>query len=97
MITIQGQYATARVMIDEIDADTRRQIYHILAAPVSEGSTIAIMPDTHAGNNCVVGFTQRLNNSGAVSPNMLGVDIGCTVSLFPLGEPGEIDFAALDA
>ena len=24
MITIQGQYATARVMIDEIDADTRR-------------------------------------------------------------------------
>ena len=26
MITIQGQYATARVMIDEIDADTRRQM-----------------------------------------------------------------------
>ncbi|MBR5888120.1 MAG: RtcB family protein [Akkermansia sp.] len=97
MITIQGQYATARVMIDEIDADTRRQIYHILAAPVSEGSTIAIMPDTHAGNNCVVGFTQQLNSAGAVSPNMLGVDIGCTVSLFPLGAPGEIDFAALDA
>ena len=33
MITIQGQYAAARVMIDEIDADTRRQIYHILATP----------------------------------------------------------------
>lgn len=83
-------------MIDEIDADTRRQIYHILAAPVSEGSRIVIMPDTHAGNNCVVGFTQRLNAAGAVSPNMLGVDIGCTVSLLPLGEPGDIDFAALD-
>ena len=25
MITIQGQYAAARVMIDEIDADTRRR------------------------------------------------------------------------
>lgn len=97
MIDIQGQYAAARVMIDEIDADTRRQIYHILAAPVSEGSRIAIMPDTHAGNNCVVGFTQRLNAAGAISPNMLGVDIGCTVSLLPLGEIGDIDFAALDA
>ncbi|MBQ8479522.1 MAG: RtcB family protein [Akkermansia sp.] len=97
MITIQGQYASARVMIDEIDADTRRQIYHILAAPVSAGSHIAIMPDTHAGNNCVVGFTQRLNAAGAVSPNMLGVDIGCTVSLLPLGEVGGIDFPALDS
>lgn len=44
MITIQGQYAAVRVMIDEIDADTRRRIYHILAAPVSEGSRSAIAP-----------------------------------------------------
>lgn len=44
MIIIQDQYAAARVMIDEIDADTRRQIYHILAAPVSEGSRSAIAP-----------------------------------------------------
>lgn len=97
MMTIQGQYAEARVMIDEIDTDTRRQIYHILAAPVSQGSSIAIMPDTHAGSNCVVGFTQRLNAAGAVSPNMLGVDIGCTVSLFPLGEVDDINFPALDS
>lgn len=42
MIAIQGQYAATRVMIDEIDADTRRRIYHILAAPVSEGSRSAV-------------------------------------------------------
>ena len=53
MITIQGQYATARVMIDEIDADTRRQIYHILAAPDAYKpmhlirSTIAPAVDIH--------------------------------------------------
>lgn len=97
MITIKGRYASADIMIDEIDEDTRRQIYHILASPVAEGSRIVIMPDTHAGNNCVVGFTQRLNTAGALAPNMLGVDIGCTVSLFPVGVVEEVDFAELDA
>lgn len=97
MITIKGQYATATIMLESIDEETRRQIYHILASPMAEGSRIVIMPDTHAGNNCVVGVTQKLNAGGAVSPNILGVDIGCTVSLLPLGEVENINFAELDA
>ncbi len=39
MITIQGQYAAARVMIDEIDADTHRRIYHIRSV---EGGPVVI-------------------------------------------------------
>lgn len=84
-------------MVDDIDEPTRREIYHLLAAPVCEGSNIVIMPDTHAGKNCVVGFTQCLNRAGAISPNMLGCDIGCSVSLYPLGVVEGIDYAALDA
>lgn len=39
------------------------------------GSKIRIMPDAHAGKGCTVGTTMTL--SGAVTPNLVGVDIGC--------------------
>lgn len=38
-------------------------------------SRIRIMPDAHAGKGCVIGTTITLN--GAVTPNLVGVDIGC--------------------
>ena len=38
-------------------------------------SKIRIMPDAHAGKGCTVGTTMTLN--GAVTPNLVGVDIGC--------------------
>lgn len=39
------------------------------------GSKIRIMPDAHAGKGCTVGTTMTLD--GAVTPNLVGVDIGC--------------------
>lgn len=38
-------------------------------------SKIRIMPDAHAGKGCVIGTTMTLNR--AVTPNLVGVDIGC--------------------
>lgn len=38
-------------------------------------SKIRIMPDAHAGKCCVIGTTMTLN--GVVTPNLVGVDIGC--------------------
>ena len=38
-------------------------------------SVIRIMPDAHAGKGCTIGTTMTLNN--AVTPNLVGVDIGC--------------------
>lgn len=38
-------------------------------------SKIRIMPDAHAGKGCTVGTTMTLD--GAVTPNLVGVDIGC--------------------
>ena len=38
-------------------------------------SRIRIMPDAHAGKGCVIGTTVTLNR--AVTPNLVGVDIGC--------------------
>lgn len=38
-------------------------------------SKIRIMPDAHAGKGCVIGTTMTLTDS--VTPNLVGVDIGC--------------------
>ena len=38
-------------------------------------SKIRVMPDAHAGKGCVIGTTMTLDS--AVTPNLVGVDIGC--------------------
>ena len=75
MITMQGKYNSANIMIDEIDDVTRKQIQSFLNHPAFANSYIAIMPDCHAGKGAVVGFTMRMNDY--IIPNVVGVDIGC--------------------
>lgn len=79
---IIGQYAEADVMIDQIDAESLRQIYAVCNSEYASGSTIKIMPDVHAGSGCVIGFTQKYNRGAArICPSLVGVDIGCSVSM----------------
>lgn len=54
---------------------------------------IRIMPDAHAGKGCTVGTTMTLTDK--VTPNLVGVDIGCGMLVVKLKEK-EIDLAALD-
>ena len=56
MIVINGKYNSANVMIDEIDAKTRKQIQNFCNNPSFGGSYIAIMPDCHAGAGSCIGF-----------------------------------------
>ena len=58
-----------------------------------DNSTIRIMPDAHAGKGCTIGTTMTLH--GMVTPNLVGVDIGCGMLVIDLGEI-EVDFAKLD-
>ena len=51
------------------------------------------MPDVHAGKGCVIGFTGELSDK--VIPNVVGVDIGCGMMGFSLGEI-DINFKQLD-
>lgn len=62
-------------MIDEIDDTTKEQIQEMLNHPAFAGSYIVIMPDCHAGNGAVIGFTMKMNDY--IIPNIVGVDIGC--------------------
>ncbi len=75
MITMQGKYNSANIMIDDIDETTKNQIQGFLNHPALGSTYIAIMPDCHAGKGAVVGFTMKMNDY--IIPNLLGVDLGC--------------------
>ncbi len=74
MIEITGKHTTAKVMIDDIEESCRKQIETFVN---NEHFTepVAIMPDTHAGNGSVIGFTMPITEG--IIPNVIGVDIGC--------------------
>lgn len=74
MLEYQGEYGKAKVMIDNIDPSTAKQIYEFLNHEAFT-NPIAIMPDTHAGAGAVIGFTMEMTDK--VIPNVIGVDIGC--------------------
>jgi tRNA-splicing ligase RtcB len=88
MLTYQGKYTTANVMIDEIDETTVKQIYQFLNHEAFT-NPIAIMPDCHAGKGAVIGFTMKLTDK--VIPNVIGVDINCGM-LMLIFERNPIDY-----
>lgn len=93
MQTLRGKYNIANVMIDEIEENTKTQILTFLDHPAFKNTYIAIMPDCHAGNGVVIGFTMKMNDY--IIPNIIGVDIGCGMltAIFDKIEP---DLAKLD-
>lgn len=78
MIEITGQYNKAKVLVSDwtkLEDACYKQILNLLNQKFAEDSNIAIMPDTHAGIGCVIGFTQTIVDK--VVPNLVGVDIAC--------------------
>lgn len=93
MIELNGKYNTAKVFTDEVDQASISQVIDLLNQPFSEGSTIRMMPDIHAGAGCTIGTTMTIH--GKVCPNLVGVDIGCGMLVLPLGEV-TLDLEKLD-
>jgi tRNA-splicing ligase RtcB len=86
---------TATIFIDEVENLVEEQIQEVLDHPAFENIDLKIMPDTHAGEGCVVGYTQKLTDF--VIPNIIGVDIGCGIDSYLVGEPNkDINYSALD-
>lgn len=93
MFEVKGKYASAKIFTDNADANVVQQIYSLLNHPISEGAQIRIMPDTHVGAGCVIGYTSTVTDK--VCPNLIGVDIGCGVVGWKLGKP-QFSFEELD-
>jgi RNA-splicing ligase RtcB len=93
MYTIKGKCNEAIVYASTVEDQALEQLQTICDMEIYRGARIRIMPDVHAGAGCTIGTTMTLH--GAVTPNMVGVDIGCGMETAMIKEK-EIDFEKLD-
>lgn len=82
-----------KIFADTIENEVFEQIKKLINYSAYESSKIRVMSDCHSGKGCVVGTTIKLDNK--VTPNLVGVDIGCGVLVIKLLEKN-IDFKKLD-
>ena len=90
---ITGKFATAVCYAEIIEDEARDQIKRMCDYPFTEGSTVRIMPDVHAGKGCTIGTTLTITDKAV--PNIVGVDIGCGMYTVNIGK-GDIDFGLID-
>lgn len=82
MIELKGKNGTTKVFTNNVEQEAISQIIKILNNPISENTTIRIMPDVHAGKGCTIGTTILLpknKKEWKICPNVIGVDIFCGV------------------
>lgn len=98
MFKISGKNAEAKIFTDSVEEQALNQIYGMLNHPVTSNTQVAIMPDVHAGKGSTIGTTIRLSShqeEWKVSPNVVGVDIGCGMMSYKIKEKN-IDLKKLD-
>lgn len=76
---ISTKYGEIKIFAKTIENDAMSQIIQMANSPLGENANIRIMPDCHAGTGCVIGTTMIVTDK--VCPNLVGVDIGCGVTL----------------
>ena len=84
---INSKYGIVKIFAKTIEDEALSQIIQMTNSPIGENSHTRIMPDCHAGKGCVIGTTMRITDK--VCPNIVGVDIGCGVTLLKT----DIDFS----
>lgn len=94
MTQITGKYTSADVFTTQIEDYAVAQIKLLCDQPSFEGCHIAIMPDVHPGKVGPIGFTSTVGR--AVMPGIVGVDIGCGMTMAKQKKPGNPDFVKLD-
>lgn len=71
-----------KIFTDDYESEVADMAKKIGDSDYSKGQKIRIMPDTHVGKGCMIGFTSTVGNR--INPDFIGCDIGCTVSSFIL-------------
>jgi RNA-splicing ligase RtcB len=93
MFEIKGKYTTAKVMIDDVEESCVAQIHSFVNHP-SFTNPVAIMPDCHYGKGAVIGFSMLMTEQ--IIPNIIGVDIGCSMLSFNIGKVLPMSLEKLD-
>lgn len=62
-----------KIFAKTVEQEVNDQLKQLLSIKVFKDAKVRIMPDTHAGKGCVIGFTANLGDK--VVPNLVGVSI----------------------
>ncbi len=96
-MVIKGKETQAKIFTTNVDYETMDKIREMCNHPVFTDIPIRVMPDTHAGQTAVVGFSAPIGSAGKVIPNVIGGDIGCGMLCVKFDTNGqEIDCKKLD-
>ena len=82
-----------KVFAKTFEQEASNQVYALANYEPYKGSKIRIMPDAHAGKGCTIGTTMTIDK--AVTPNLVGVDIGCGMLTIEILE-SNLDLEHLD-
>ena len=63
------------IFAETFEFEAYDQIKKLVNFEAYENAKVRIMPDAHAGKGCTVGTTLTITDK--VTPNLVGVDIGC--------------------
>lgn len=80
--------ADLKIFAKTVEPEVIEQVNLLLAQPAFQDCKVRIMPDTHSGKGCVIGFTADLGDK--VIPNVVGVDIGCGMLTVCIGRLTDI-------
>jgi len=75
--------ADVKIFGDILEGEAMTQIQRLADFRPYQNSHIRVMPDVHAGKGCTIGTTMYIDE--AVTPNLVGVDIGCGMFVVILG------------
>lgn len=76
-----------KIFTENIEESALAQVIELANSPLGENAHIRIMPDVHAGVGCVIGTTMQITDK--VCPNLVGVDIGCGITLAKMGNSND--------
>ncbi len=98
MIRLKGKYSDARIMslgdtCENVEEYAIAQVQMIADNEASKDCDICVMPDVHPGKVGPIGLTMTIKD--AVIPSLVGVDIGCGMTMVMLGKIKK-DFQKLD-
>ncbi|WP_276259926.1 RtcB family protein [Haloglomus litoreum] len=92
-IELAGEYTTARVMVEDeslVEQGLLDQVQEFVDHPAFT-EPVVVQPDGHIGAGAPVGFTMPLAEQ--VVPNVIGVDIGCGMTVTRLGDALPLEHA----
>lgn len=73
-----------KIFAKTVEQEVYDQLKQLMSVNVFKDAKVRIMPDTHAGKGCVIGFTANLGDK--VVPNLVGVDVGCGCYVVNMGK-----------